>query len=49
MIYDNDNNVVKEQRVLISVCPRALHVHMMKNKNEGGYEPARDNATGDAR
>ena len=49
MIYNNDNNIAKEQRVLISVCPCALHVHMMKNKNEGGYEPARDNATGDAR
>ena len=49
VIYDNDNNVVKDQRLLVSVCPHGLHVHTTKEKGEGGYKPARDNTTGDIR
>ena len=41
-ILDNKGEKFKIQKVLISVCPRQLHVHMMKAETDGGYENARD-------
>jgi len=47
IILDDQNEKVKIQRVLISTCPRQLHVQMMKKGTDGGYDPARDATTGD--
>ena len=40
-----DGRKIMIQRVLISVCPRQLHVLMLKSETEGGYPAARDPRT----
>ncbi len=40
-VRNEEGKPYKVQRVLISVCPCQLHVHMMEEKKEGGYPPAR--------
>ncbi len=38
VVRDNaTNKPVEIQQVMISVCLRALHHHMIKNKTDGGY------------
>ena len=46
VVQNEEGEPRKVQRVLISVCPRQLHVHMMKDKEEGGYPPAREGEHG---
>ena len=48
-IFDSEGKHVEIQRVFCSVCPRALHLHMLKDPSEGGYAPAKDKESGDAR
>lgn len=40
VVRDEENKPVEIQRVMITTCPRGLHVHMMKPKSEGGYARA---------
>ena len=47
IILNEQNEKVTIQRVLISACPCQLHVQMRKKGTDGGYDPARDAATGE--
>ena len=44
IILDDNGKKVEIQRMLITACPRQLHVHMMEDETQGGYKHARDDS-----
>ncbi|KAL7533169.1 hypothetical protein ACHAXR_005078 [Thalassiosira sp. AJA248-18] len=41
-VLKSNGEKLEIQKVLITVCPRQLHVHMMEEVTKGGYKYARD-------
>ena len=42
VVVDPNGNPLKIRQILISVCLRQLHIHMMKDVSDGGYKNAKE-------